>query len=284
MSKKPMLAGQPRARRAVRKTREQLKTAVWPDQAAALADLKASRVPAEGEDYALAEFRPGSWQLVMRDGSGEERVDVTREQRVIDSLRKKPGAKSRTEPTVILEARAKGKAKRSERAVKAPPTLPEPPLGTSESLFALSDSPALPANPYEPLAGSDGPYEVVIQPGPKTFTNAGVIGFVIQWSKRIKCPMQIRNATGQVLREIDALTIKAAGRDRGRPAKNGAPRGVGKSAEAAKLFMREQGATFAEVVKVTEWGISERFVNRLAKANRCSVEKLGEKNYRLIKI
>jgi hypothetical protein len=285
-----------------RKTPEQLKTMVWPDSESAVRDLKANRVPASTDDYELGEYKPGSWQLIPRGepafsiGEDPALADVTREQRVIDSLKRKPGAKRRGEPEVIAEARkqpqkksAKGAGKAKGAKTASPPATPAEPATPTVSLFADDTAekpgePGAPANPYAPLPMSGAPYALVLLAADGTFPDNSVVSCAVTFSKRNKCAVHIRDKDGAIVRTIDVAAVKAQTQSRGRPAKNGSGvRGVGKSEAAAKLFMRPDGATFDEVVKITEWGISERFVNRLARANKCSVEKLGEKQYRLIK-
>lgn len=275
----------PAPRPAARKTAEQLRSAAWPDQKTALRDLKAGGMAPRGEDYELREYQPGSWQIMplgdaLDGGSAAAEVtEPSREEKVIESLRRKPGAKRRGEPEVIAHA-------------KAPAKQPGKPPGKPKaaSLFPPEADEAPPAkppgNPLEPLPSKAGPYEVFIKSADdKSFADNAVVAFAFTVSKTVKVKVHIRNGAGEVVREIDQAAIRAAarGKGRGRPNNAGGARATGKSAEAAKLLMRPQGATFAEVVAITEWGISERFVRRLARANKCEPEQLGEKHWRLIK-
>lgn len=127
---------------AARKTATQLMSMVWPDRVSAERQLKASRVPASTDAYELAEYQPGSWQLIAREAAGPpmstEAIgaavaaelagqemgpfpvgaladgDKVREQSVIDNLKRKRGAKPRGAPEVIADAR-KGRAQPSRR-------------------------------------------------------------------------------------------------------------------------------------------------------------------------
>jgi hypothetical protein len=289
----------------VRKTAEQLKTAVWPTREAALADLRVSKLAARGEDYELGEYRPGKWQLLPLDGG-----EVIREDRVIENLRRKHASKGRAEPEVIAHAKAppkkglarangkKPKPAKPERKQAAQPSTPaKPPEKPAQpaSLFppdepeagktdASAEPAAKSADPYRPLPADDGPYEFHIRAAEGAFANNNALFAAISFSKRMKCKVNVFNGNGKLVREIDVAAIQAMARgSRGRPSKSGTGKGFGKSAEAAKLFMRPQGATFAEVVQITEWGISERFVRRLARANKCEPEMLGDKHWRLNK-
>jgi hypothetical protein len=218
----------------------------------------------------------------------------TREDRVLDALRKKPGQRSRTEPIVVAEAKAPTKS-RAKRDVPPPPNGEgDAHEGDGRVADLANDEPgqhpqpdpepepksAAIKNPYEPLASNEGPFEVIMRAG---FSDAGVVAFAVTMSRRYKTPIFIRDGKGEIVRTIDVAAVQAMVRERGRPNKDGSTRGVGKSAAAAKLLMRPEGATFAEVVQITEWSISERFVRRLARANKCEAEQLGEKHWRLIK-
>ena len=104
------MAKQPAARR---RTLNQLKVAAWPDRASAVRDLKASGVAAHGDDYELAEHKPGSWMLMpLNPPAAEPEAEPIREDVVLDNLRRKPGAKPRGAARVVAEALApKGPSK-----------------------------------------------------------------------------------------------------------------------------------------------------------------------------
>jgi hypothetical protein len=277
----------PTKRTVQRRTFAQLRKAVWRSEKAALADLKRSGMPPSNEDHDLRETAPGRWQIVSRvmaDPPG------AREQRIIDSLKRKPGQKGRAEPDVVLEAKAPTAKvipmrKRPQKATEAP--APSEGLEPVEApAFVLEHPPEPPANPYAPLPSDDGPYELVLRSSDGTFPDNSVVAHAVTLSRRMRCNVAIRNGAGEIVREIDVAKITAAQRaagGRGRPRNSGKPKATGKSAEAAKLLMRPQGATFAEVQAITEWGISERFVRRLGRARRMEPEQLGEKHWRLVK-
>lgn len=265
-------------------------------------DLKASRMAERGDDYELREYRPGSWQLVP---STEMERTPSREERVLTALRKKPGQPSRTAPIVIAEAKAptgsrskkapksgrpngesdhgEGSGRASELANDEPNVGEHDEAAGEQQPQPQPEPPSAPKNPYEPLPSKQGPFEVILRSQEGGFAEAGVVAFSVELSRRYKCKVHIRDGSGEIVRLIDVAAVAAMVRERGRPSKNGAPRGVGKSAAAAKLLMRPEGATFAEVVQITEWSITERFVRRLARANKCEPEKLGEKHWRLVK-
>lgn len=136
-----------------KKTVEQLKNMVWTSQEAAIADIKASKVVLA--DAEVREYRPGSWQIMPIDAPPAEddyvpkapdrsnnaalaRVQADREQTVIDSLRKKPGAAPKGAPEVIAHAKAParkreaaaaidGNGKRDHREIGAKTAPPPPP-------------------------------------------------------------------------------------------------------------------------------------------------------------
>jgi hypothetical protein len=67
------------------------------------------------------------------------------------------------------------------------------------------------------------------------------------------------------------------------PHKGKGPSPTGKSAEAAKLLFRANGATKKEIVAVTEWSFGVRYIHRLAGVHRAEVVTLGEDHWRLVK-
>ena len=302
----------PAARRSV----EQLKTAVWPDRASAVRDLKASGVPYRGEDYELAEHKAGSWMLKPLHGSAETlgtkvsmNGNTDREGKVLDLLRKKPGAAPKGQPVVIAHAKApakpngkapakgQGGAKGKTPAPPAPP--PEPPPGTSESLFRdvmdeLAEQPAPEPTPepvkprfdLSPVPPKAGPYELILRSADGAFTDLSTIAHAVTVSKKLACKVHVRNGAGEIVRVVDIAAMnaaqRAAGAGRGRPNNSGLPKGIGKSDGAAKLFLRPEGATFKEVQVITEWSITDRFVRRVAAARNCTATKLGDKHWKMV--
>src|ERR1700733_6470467 len=106
-----------------RKSPDQLRSSVWPDRESAVADLRRSSMPVHGDDYELAEYRPGSWQLVPRGEAepepirGERGPEPIREEAVIASLRKQPGKPPRGAAVVVAEARpVKQKGRGADKA------------------------------------------------------------------------------------------------------------------------------------------------------------------------
>ena len=130
-----------------------------------------------------------------------------------------------------------------------------------------------------------GPYEIVIRSADGGFGDNAVIAHAVTVSKKLKAKVLVRNGKGETIRSVDVAAMRLAqrqGAGRGRPNNSGAPKGVGKSDGAAKLFMRPQGATFKEVQVITEWSITDRFVRRVAAARDCDAVKLGDKHWKLV--
>jgi hypothetical protein len=295
------------------KTREQLKTTVWPDEASALRDLKASRVPPRGTDYALGEYRPGSWQLVIADAVEDleppPEVEAGREQRVIDSLKRKPGQKPRGEPEVILEAKAarikpngkhrpapKKPAAKAQKAAAPQPPEPEPKPDNAESLFP-EDGGAVrigTAALFTPLPTEDGPYELVIPEGscaiyPPHATHTAALD--VAKALKGRGIVMVRAQTGEMVRTYDYAEIervtKAATRGKtGRPAGRKGPVRSGESqfSRAARLLFRPEGATAKQLEDAIGWrNVSQRYANRASKLNdNAIIEVLGEKHWRLV--
>lgn len=260
---------------------EQLRSRSWDSEDKALRALKASGVPSSGADYALGEHKPGDWQLLPRDQL-DESPDVGREQRVIDLLRKKPGAKPRGEPEVLLHARAPGK--KNARAPKSVDGTQQP-----EPAPPPAEEPAPePTEPIEvsPLPREAGPYDFIVAGSYRGGDAASTHIEALVLSKRLKAPVDVRNAAGDVVRRVDSAAYEAARRRRpGAPRAPSprAPRADGKNARVVALLRRPEGASKAEIIAITEWSFGERYIHRLAHTSRTSAETIGKDHWRLIK-
>lgn len=280
-----------------RRTRAQLQAVVWPDEAAARRELKRSGVAPQGEDYELREFQPGSWQLLPRHAAD----GVIREQQVIDHLRKKPGSAPRGSAIVVSHAK-KGshrtgpmgsqpsRANGAAPPVETPKALPDDarptptPSEDQPAPAAAEPAPAGYQHDVTPLPAEGGPYELVLcaTDGTLWAHDNNIVFDAITLSTKLKCRVHIRASGGESVRVID-MPLSRKGGGRGRPSNSGASKGVGKSARAADLLLRPEGATFAEIVEITEWTVSDRFVRRLARANKCEPVKLAERHWRLVR-
>jgi hypothetical protein len=293
---------------AARKTPEQLKSAVWPDRESALRDLKASRMPERGADYELREYRPGSWQLVS---PGEKIEQPTREDRVLDALRKKPGQPPRGSAVVVAFAKApqkkapaakapakapamapaklaNGHAKPDEaKAPEAPkPEAPKPEAPKPEPTPA--EAPPKPPSLFTPLPKTGQPYELVIKEGAANFPWHATHTAAMSLSRREKTIVHVRDCHGEIVRTYDPAELKRL-KEASKPKRAaGVARTAGgesKFARAARLLFREQGATAKELEKECGWeNVSQRYVNRASKFNdNAKIEVLGVKHWRLIK-
>lgn len=276
---------------AARKTIEQLKTAVWPDRASALADLKPAGLAARGADYELREYKPGSWQLLPLTD------DAPREERVVQALRKQPGKPARGAPTVLVHAKAPVKA-------PAKPTPPQPPAKAADKApdgeapaNALKPTIAPPEGPEAvtlkdllmPLPSGNRPYEIVIAEGScAIFPAHAAHTAAMRVSQLLRVPVLVRSEGMEINRVYDWAAIqrdrKAAKQGRRGPGGRKAS-GDSKFARAARLLFREQGATAAELERECDWErVGQRHVNRASKFNdNAKITILGDKHWRLEK-
>lgn len=265
----------------------------WADRPAALGDLKAAHMPSETDDYELAEYRPGSWQLLARDAPPAEpepvpEPPVIREDRVLANLRKKPGARPRGEATVIAQA-VPARIKPNGRKTPRPPAKAQPrprPAVIADAPAMLdwpevepeaSETVELPADNAEVAtievvkAGSDSlftplpkegqPYRLVIVEGAVGFPRHSAHTSALALSRKLKTVVTVEDADGLAVRVYDHDAITRQQKAAKVPGKAGRPVGAkGKQAvgeskftRAARLLFRENGATASELEKACGW-------------------------------
>lgn len=289
-----------------RRSREQLKTTVWPDRAAALRDLKASGVTERGEDYELGEHKPGSWMLLDRtehDAEPAKPPAPTREDAVLDSLRKQPGKPPKGTPKVLVQALAPVKKPVNQAAapkpkVKAeteakPAVEPKPETKTNDKAAPTPESEIKPVEDslFKPLPKEQGPFELVITEGAgPAHERHATHTAALELTKRLRTPIEVRGKDGAVLRRYDWDDIrrtqeaaKKANRGNTPHAGGRKPSGESRFARAFRLLIREQGATARELEKACDWeNVTQRYVNRTARLNNdARLTVLGDKHWRL---
>jgi hypothetical protein len=264
---------------APRKTVEQLKSMVWPTQEAAIADIKISKVTlTDGE---LREYRPGSWQIMPIDAPPAEDDYMPkaqdREQTVIDSLRKKPGAAPKGAPEVIAHAKAParkreaaaaidGNGKRDHREVgakTAPPVpkkaaakqpRPQPgvvaiaPKAMEAAAPELTPAPihkpaveGVPLNLGSPLPREGRPYSIsIIEGGSPGFPNHTAHTTAIDVSRKLGAIAQVHDKDGLIVRTYDWQKMKISAKEAAakKRAANPALPKVGRKASGESQFAR----------------------------------------------
>jgi hypothetical protein len=234
---------------------EQLRSETWPDKAAAIRDLKRNGFAESGDDYAVGEYKPGAWMVLANksdQGKGKAKPAQTKSKPAASGVKSKPA---------------------SQKTETPPEPVPEP---------AVEAVP--PGTDLSPLPASDGPYEIAIREGEaESFPKHAAHTAAMDISRRIKGPVYIRDRLSKVVRMFDYAAYQNAHRGSGAVGRRGTTSTTGKSAEAGRLLLRDNGATFAELVAVTEWSFGESYIQRLGRANSASVEKIGHRHWRLIK-
>jgi hypothetical protein len=260
---------------------DQLRSKVWSKAEQAKRDLKDSKVPERGPDYELRQGATG-WQLMspLEKPTPPKTEEKGREQRVIDSLRKKPGAKPAGEATVIAFAKkeaTKVAPPPPPKPVEPPATPPAPPPPPEKPKFDLSPAPA-----------DGGPYELILREG-EGFAKHSSILSALDVSRKLKCAVHVRSKTGEIIRTIDAALIKAhevATRKASGTPRKGVPRDPSKPSKfsrAIALLSRPNGATAAELEKAIGWErVGQRHVNRACVMTKAKYEVLGDKHWRLL--
>ena len=230
-----------------------------------------------GEDYEVREVSPGSWQIAQLDGE-------TPDAPVAPPAKKKAAVKGNGKDPVEVPAgttvtKLPAKAARGAKMPPPPPAPPPPP--EPEKIIP-------PGTDLSPLPVVDGVlYSILIDP--RVIRQESVVAIAYEIARRFEMPVMIQNQKGEIARSIDPAAIKEL-RQQGRSSPRApraageggsAPRATGKSAEAAALLFREQGATKAEIVAVTEWTFGERYIRRIAGVHKARMEVLGKDHWRL---
>lgn len=291
---------------AARRTPEQLKTTVWHDRDAALRDLKAAGLRERGEDYELGEYKPGSWMLLDR-AAGEPASapkpppasPLTREDKVLGSLRKQPGRPPRGQPTVLIEAKApkpapKAKAKPAAKPEAKPKAEAKPEAKAPEAAPAPKangeDHAAAETSLFKPLPKEGGPYELVIPEGAgPAFQKHTTHTAALELARKLRTPIQVRDKDGAIVRRYDWEEIRktqvAAKKAQGTGSKRGGRQASGESrfARAFRLLTRPEGATARDLERECGWeNVTQRFVNRASRLHGdAPITVLGDKHWRL---
>lgn len=293
---------------------EQLRSKVWVKQEQAIRDLKASGMPVRGSDYELREGATG-WQMMPLDDVAQVEP-APREQRVIDALRKKPGAKPKGAPEVILaavkaapakqqakspivwdEADADAKAdspakKAAAKSRKSPDKATAPPAPASPAPEpVVAPAPETEPAPFDlsPAPNEGGPYELVLREVDGAFAAHSSIASALTISRKLKAVVHVRNASNQLVRVIDAPAYDrylAERRKAGAKRTGGGKRDPAKPSKFSRiiaLLSRDEGATAAQLGAESGWQIGQRHINRAAKLSQRESEKLGEGHWRLKK-
>lgn len=260
-----------------KKTVEQLKSMSWPTLEAAIADIKDSRITLA--DAEVREYKPGSWQIMPIDAPAEDDYvpkAADREQNVIDSLRKQPGAAPRGAPKVIVHAKAPrkreaaaaidGNGKRDHREVGAKTAPPPPkkaaakrprpqpgvvavaPKAMEAAAPELTPAPAprpiaegVPLNVGSPLPREGRPYSIsIIEGGSPIFPNHTAHTTAIDVSRRLGAMAFVHDKDGLIVRTYDWPKMKASARDavaKKRAANPNLPK-VGRKASGESQFGR----------------------------------------------
>lgn len=263
---------------------EQLRSKVWGKQEQAIRDLKASNVPARGADYELRQHGDG-WQLMSFDDAPGD-VDPSREQRVIDALRKKPGAKPKGEPEVILAATKDKKTSPKAAAVKAPAKVSVAPPASPDPV--PSEPPDADPPPFDmsPAPSEGEPYELVLREVDGAFPRHASVTSAINVSRKLKAVVHVRSVDGSIIRVIDAAAYDryVAQRRKASTTRRVGKRDPAKPSKFSRiiaLLSRPEGASAVELEADSGWSIGQRHINRAAKISGRAFEKTADKHWRL---
>jgi hypothetical protein len=274
----------------MKRTLEQLRSQIWGSRDEATKDLKRNGFAPRGADYELRASSSGSWQIMPIDADAADDAPPPA----------KKGERSRADrpainhetirPDVFTPPQdtspQKPQRKPKKAAAVAPAggestrrdgqTIPEPtpevvvPEDLPERLDSLASLPT-----------DGGPYTLAV--GAEAIRQNGAVAQALDISRAIKLPVSVIGPSGTVLRTVDAQAIRAAGRRPAASRVSGPVKSTGKSAEAAAMLLRPQGATMDQLRAVTEWSFGERYIRRLAATHKATIETVAPKHWRLIK-
>jgi hypothetical protein len=149
--------------------------------------------------------------------------------------------------------------------------VPEPKPTTAEETETVEET-----NDLSALPEANGPYTLAIEDLPQFQISDQALAI----SKKLSLPIKILDRGGKVARVIDWRL--------GRPKRSGSGGAIGqrskpgdKSGRAIELLLRPQGATYAELLAITDWPFGERWIRRLANSKKLEWEEVGAKHWRL---
>lgn len=188
-------------------------------------------------------------------------------------------------PELLAEAPAPAESKATPPKAE-PKAEPEPTPATEPE----KPKPVPPAGADLSVIPTDGgPYTVRIDAAHVTQNSAHA--YALDVSQKIGQPVSVIGPDGSVVRVIDHRVFRAWQKEQRGAASTvvraGVPRGPrapgdSKQGRAILLLRRPQGATAKEINAVTDWPVSQRHINRLAKVSKTTIESMGDKKWRLV--